>query len=113
MIVSSQNGCGLCEIHHTLALGAVLGDAERAHRIALDYHLVQLSKREHALVELALKVTHTPKTITDEDFAALRAVGLKDEDILEAIETASWFNHTNRITISVGIVPDRKYFTGA
>src|SRR5262245_46118245 len=52
VIVSAQNGCGLCEIHHTRALGSELGDDERARRIALDHHLAPLSAREQALVAL-------------------------------------------------------------
>jgi AhpD family alkylhydroperoxidase len=35
VVVSSTNGCGLCEIHHTLALGNALGDETKARRIAL------------------------------------------------------------------------------
>jgi alkylhydroperoxidase family enzyme len=58
--------------------------------------------------ELALTVTLTPKAITPEDLDALRRPGLADADILEAIETSFWFNHTNRIFISLGVVPDQK-----
>ncbi len=110
VIVSATNGCGLCEVHHTRALGDLLDDHRRAQRIALDDHLVDLSERERALVDLARKVTLEPKAVGDEDFTRLRAVGLSDEDILEAVETSAWFNHTNRIFITLGVVPDDKYF---
>ncbi|MDQ0475294.1 peroxidase-related enzyme [Labrys wisconsinensis] len=112
VVVSSANGCGLCEIHHTLALGDALGDAAKARRIALDHHLAPLTPREHALVDFAAKVTTAPKSIGPGDFDRLRSVGLDDADILEAIETSAWFNHTNRIFISLGVVPDDKYFAG-
>jgi uncharacterized peroxidase-related enzyme len=111
VVVSSTNGCGLCEIHHTLALGEALGDDTKARRIALDHHLAPLSAREHALVDLAHKVTTDPKSLSPADFDHLRDVGLDDADILEAVETSAWFNHTNRIFISLGVVPDEKYFT--
>jgi uncharacterized peroxidase-related enzyme len=110
VIVSATNGCGLCEVHHTRALGDVLDDHARAQRIALDDHLVDLTPRERALVELARKITLAPKSVGPDDFAHLRAVGLADEDILEAVETSTWFNHTNRIFIALGVVPDEKYF---
>ncbi len=110
VIVSATNGCGLCEVHHTRALGDVLDDHSRAQRIALDDHLVDLSPRERALAELARKVTLAPRSVGPADFDHLRAVGLTDEDILEAVETSAWFNHTNRIFISLGVVPDEKYF---
>lgn len=112
VVVSTTNGCGLCEIHHTLALGEALGDEIKARRIALDHHLAPLTPREHALVEFAHKVTTSPKSVGPADFDGLREAGLDDADILEALETSAWFNHTNRIFISLGVIPDEKYFAG-
>ena len=112
VVVSSTNGCGLCEIHHTLALSDALGDEVKARRIALDHHLAPLTPREHALVDLAHKVTTDPKSIGPADFERLREAGLEEADILEAVETSAWFNHTNRIFISLGVIPDEKYFAG-
>lgn len=110
VIVSVTNGCGLCAIHHTRALGEVLQDHVRAQRIALDDHLVALSPRERALAEFARKVTRSPKSVGEADFDGLREAGLSEGDILEALETSAWFNHTNRIFISLGVVPDEKFF---
>jgi uncharacterized peroxidase-related enzyme len=110
VVVSSTNGCGLCEIHHTLALGEALADETKARRIALDHHLAPLTPREHALVDFAHKITTDPKSVSPADFDRLRDAGLDDEDILEAVETSAWFNHTNRIFISLGVIPDEKYF---
>jgi uncharacterized peroxidase-related enzyme len=110
VVVSTENGCGLCEIHHTIALGDALDDHVKARRIALDFRLAPLTEREHALVAFAVKVTNTPKDVGESDLAALRHVGLEDADILEALETSAWFNHTNRIFISLGVIPDAKYF---
>ena len=112
VVVSSTNGCGLCEIHHTRALGDALGDETRARRIALDHHLAPLTEREHALVDFAHKVTTDPKSVSRGDFDRLRDAGLDEADILELVETSAWFNHTNRIFISLGVVPDEKYFAG-
>lgn len=111
VVVSATNGCGLCEIHHTNALADALGDEEKARRIALDPHLAPLTPREHALVEFATKVTKAPKSVSTADLDELRAAGLSDPEILEALETSSWFNHTNRIFISLGVRPDEAYFT--
>jgi uncharacterized peroxidase-related enzyme len=111
VVVSSTNGCGLCEAHHTQALGELLDDLPKARRIALDYHLAHLTPRERALVDLSVKVTRTPHELSTADFDRLREHDLSEAAILEAIETASWFNHTNRIFISLGVVPDEKYFS--
>lgn len=110
VVVSSINGCGLCEIHHTNALGDALGDPEKARRIALDVHLAPLSPREKALAHFAEKVTSAPKSISSDDLDDLRTAGLNDAEIVEALETSAWFNHTNRIFVSLGVVPDSAYF---
>lgn len=110
VVVSATNGCGLCELHHARALGEVLDNHGRAQLIALDHHLADLSPRESALAALAAKVTLNPKAVSANDFDGLRATGFSDEEILEAIEVSAWFNHTNRMMISLAIRPDTKYF---
>jgi uncharacterized peroxidase-related enzyme len=110
VVVSSANSCGLCAIHHTIALGDALDDPVKARRVALDHHLAPLTEREAVLADFALKVTKAPKDVTDDDLDALRRVGLSDPAIVKALETSAWFNHTNRIFISLGVVPDAKYF---
>ncbi|KAL1970081.1 hypothetical protein VTN77DRAFT_6486 [Rasamsonia byssochlamydoides] len=111
VVTSAANGCGFCRANHTLGLAAAGNDKIRAKRIALDHHLVpDLSDRERALADLAEKLTLTPREVGQEDFVRLREVGFADEDILEAVETISWFNHSNRICIALGIVPDARYF---
>ncbi|MBD1597642.1 peroxidase-related enzyme [Pseudomonas typographi] len=110
VVVSVANGCGVCTAHHTHALGQVLDDPARAKRIALDHHLVNLSAREQAIAALALKVTTAPKTITAGDLHALSEHGLSEQQALEVLETSAWFNHTNRLTIALGVLPDDKFF---
>ncbi|MBB5423884.1 putative peroxidase-related enzyme [Paraburkholderia atlantica] len=110
VVVSTTNRCGLCALHHTHALGAALDDPAKARRIATDLHFAGLSSREQALADLAIKVTQDPRSVNQEDFERLRGEGISEPAILEAVETASWFNHTNRIFISLGVVPDDKYF---
>ena len=110
VVVSATNGCGLCEIHHTHGLGEVLGDHAQARRVALDHHLAELTPRQHAIVAFAEKLTRAPKSLGPADLDALRAVGLDDQDLIEVVETSAWFNHTNRIFIALGVLPDAKFF---
>ncbi|WP_144107047.1 peroxidase-related enzyme [Paraburkholderia sp. BCC1886] len=110
VVVSTANGCGLCALHHTHALGAALDDHAKARRVATDLHFASLTSREQALADLALKVTQNPRSVDHADFERLRREGLSEPAILEAVETASWFNHTNRIFISTGVLPDDRYF---
>ncbi|MGI5328709.1 peroxidase-related enzyme [Actinomadura nitritigenes] len=110
VVVSHENGCGYCVANHRVGLAKALGDRERAHRLADDHHLVDLSPRERALVDLSVKLTRTPTEVTDADLGTLREHGLSDEQILEVIEVAAFFNYTNRLTTAIATRPDDQFF---
>lgn len=110
-VVSVDNGCAYCHTLHVDALGHVLEDHWLANRIALDHREVEeLSAREHALAALALVLTRDPGSIDDAAITELRDVGLSDVDIFEAVQIISIINATNRITIALGVLPDRQIF---
>jgi uncharacterized peroxidase-related enzyme len=95
------------------ALGEVLGDHWLAARIGIDHREVaELSEREHALASLALKITRTPRDVSESELDQLRALGLSDETIFEAIQVAAIINATNRITLALNVLPDRAIFRG-
>lgn len=48
-----------------------------------------------------------------EDVEALRAEGLSDTDILDAVEVTSYFNYINRIADGLGIDPEPDWSDGA
>lgn len=62
--------------------------------------------RERALCEFAEKLTRTPSKMTAADCDCLRAVGLSDRDILDAVEVISYFNYINRVADALGIDPE-------
>lgn len=111
VIVSHENGCGYCTLNHTQGLGRALKDPVRAKRIATDHHLVDLSEREQALADIAVAITQDPRSVDADDLDYLRELGLDDEEIAEAIEIIAWFNHSNRLAVPLGIVPDESFFT--
>jgi uncharacterized peroxidase-related enzyme len=110
-VVSAENGCAYCEIHHTKGLARELGDPIRARRIALGYsHVPDLSPLERALAELATVITRDPHDVTDELIDRLRGLGMSDSAILEAIEISAFFNYTNRVGISINNIPEDQLF---
>lgn len=111
VVVSAENGCVYCETHHTRGLAHELNDPIRARRIALGHdHVPDLNPREKAFADLAVKITHDPKSVTDADLDRLRALGLDDSEILEVIEIAAFFNYTNRVGIALNNSPEDQLF---
>jgi uncharacterized peroxidase-related enzyme len=65
-----------------------------------------LTERERALCEFAEKLTCTPAQMRRADCDRLRAVGLSDRDILDAVEVISYFNYINRVADALGVDPE-------
>lgn len=110
VVVSHENGCGYCLANHRAGLADVIKDRELAHRIADDHHIIDFGPREQAIVDLAVKITNKPAHLKDAEVLGLRDLGLTDEQIVEVIEVASFFNYTNRLTIGIGTRPDDEFF---
>ena len=111
LIVSADNGCAYCEAHHTKGYAEAIADTLRARRMALGYeHVPDLTDREEALANLAIKITRAPSEVRDGDLDALRRLDFGDAAILEAIETIAFFNYTNRVAISINNIPEDQLF---
>jgi uncharacterized peroxidase-related enzyme len=68
-----------------------------------DYRRASLSTRERALCDFAVKLTTLASEVDDTDIAALRAEGLSDTDISDAIQVIGYFNYVTRVADGVGI----------
>ena len=51
-------------------------------------------------------MTGTPAAIRCRDVETLRKHGLKDRDILDAVQVISYFNYINRVADALGIDPE-------
>lgn len=56
-----------------------------------------------ALCDFAIKLTHEPASVGQEDIDALRAHGWSDAAIHDAIQVIAYFNYINRVADAVGI----------
>jgi uncharacterized peroxidase-related enzyme len=68
-----------------------------------DYRQADLSPRERAICDFAVKLTHLASTIEDADIDALRGHGLDDATISDAIQVVGYFNYVTRVADGVGI----------
>jgi alkylhydroperoxidase family enzyme len=50
-----------------------------------------------------VQLTHLAAEVGDEDIDALRAVGLTDADVSDAIQVVAYFNYVTRVADGVGI----------
>lgn len=104
VVVSVQNGCPYCQEHHGQALNHYWKNDQRLARLRADPATADLSTRELALCSFAQLVTKDPaKSANGEAVAALKAVGLDDRAILDAVLVIGYFNFVNRVVLSLGV----------
>lgn len=103
LVVSSENRCDACVFAHAAALRAQGAPAEWVALVTVNFRRAELSGRERALAEFALRVTRAAAEILPDDLAALRDAGISEEGILEAATVAAYFNLTNRLNSALGI----------
>jgi uncharacterized peroxidase-related enzyme len=62
-----------------------------------------LEPRVRALCDFAVRLTHQPAAVAEEDVDRLRGEGWSDAAIHDAIQVVAYFNYVNRVAEAVGI----------
>ncbi|RJF73387.1 alkylhydroperoxidase [Deinococcus cavernae] len=109
VVVSGLNRCNYCAISHGAALRYFSEDEHKADGVAVNWRHANLTGREQALCAYAEKLTLSPAEVVEADLHPLRAAGLSDEQILEAVQVIGMFNMTNRVSSALGFVPNAEY----
>jgi len=77
-----------------------------------DYRKADLAPRELALCDFAVKLTHRAAEVDESDVDELRAQGLDDAAISDAIHVVGYFNYVTRVADGVGIDDEPEWSKG-
>ncbi|WP_334136104.1 peroxidase-related enzyme [Tepidimonas sp.] len=107
---SAANQCLYCVVAH----GAILRVYEKqpliADQVAVNYRKADITPRQRAILDFAMKVCQRSHEIEDADFAALHAHGLDDEDIWDIAAITAFFGLSNRMASFSGMVPNPEFY---
>jgi len=78
-------------------------DKAKAQAIANGFRAAELSARERAMVDYAVKLTTAPQTMAESDVASLRDAGLSDGEILDVCQVVAYYNYVNRLADGLGV----------
>ncbi|WCB95340.1 hypothetical protein DSM104299_04083 [Baekduia alba] len=109
VVVSAENRCNYCIATHAAILRDLTGDPAFVDRLTINHRHARLSARDRALAELAVTATRDAAGVTPEALEPLRALGLDDRQLLEAVEVIAAFNFTNRLANAIGLEPDPEF----
>ncbi len=107
--VSSENRCWYCQVAHGAAVRALSGRPELGEALVMNYRVADLSARERAMLDFAVKLTRASAEVEEADREALRAAGFSDRDIFDIASVAGFFNMTNRVASATGMEPNPEY----
>ncbi len=111
--VSAENHCFYCLVSHGAILRIRSKNPIQADTIAANYRAADLTPRQRAMLDFAVKITRASDTCTNEDIDALRSHGFGDEDIMDIIQTAAFFNYSNRVASALEMRPNREFYSMA
>jgi uncharacterized peroxidase-related enzyme len=108
--VSAENHCFYCLVSHGAILRIRSKNPIQADTIAANYRAADLTPRQRAMLDFAVKITRASDTCADEDIDELRAHGFGDEEIMDIIQTAAFFNYSNRVASALELRPNREFY---
>jgi uncharacterized peroxidase-related enzyme len=110
---SAINQCQYCVIAHGAILRVRSKNALIADQIASNYRKADITPRQKAMIDFAVKVSQHAEEVGDADFEALRAQGFSDEDIWDMGAISAFFALSNRMANLIDLRPnDEFYFIG-
>ena len=107
---SAANHCLYCVVAH----GAILRIYEKkplvADQVAINHRKADISPRQRAMLDFALKVCNHSDEVEDADFTALHAHGFNDEDIWDIAAITAFFGLSNRMASFSGMMPNPEFY---
>lgn len=107
---SAANHCLYCVVAH----GAILRIYEKkplvADQVAINHRKADISPRQRAMLDFAMKVCQHSDEVEEADFAALHAHGFNDEDIWDIAAITAFFGLSNRMASFSGMMPNPEFY---
>ena len=107
---SAANQCLYCVVAH----GAILRIYEKkplvADQLAVNHRKADITPRQRAMLDFAMKVCTVSHTVEEADFVALRAHGFDDEDIWDIGAITAFFGLSNRMANLTAMRPNDEFY---
>ena len=108
--VSAVNHCHYCLTAHGAAVRYRSNDPVFGDMIEHNYRMAELSPKQKAMLDFAVKLTEAPDKIENADRDLLRQHGFPDRDIWDIAAVAAFFNMSNRLAAATDMRPNAEYY---
>ncbi len=107
---SGANDCLYCVVAHGAILRIHAKNPRVADQVAVNHRKAEITPRQKAMLDFALKVAVDSASLDDADFEALRAQGFGDEDIWDIGAIAAFFGMSNRLANLTSMRPNDEFY---
>ena len=106
---SAANQCLYCVVAHGAILRIRGKNPLLSDQVATNYRKADITPRQVAMLDFAMKVSRESERVGEADFAAMRAAGFTEEDIWDAGAVAALFALSNRMANLTGMRPNDEF----
>lgn len=107
---SAKNDCLYCVIAHGALLRIYAKNPLVADQVAVNHLKADITPRQRAMLDFAVKVCLESAAVSADDYAALHAHGFDDEDIWDIAAITAFFGMSNRIANAIGMRPNEEFY---
>jgi uncharacterized peroxidase-related enzyme len=107
---SAKNGCLYCVVAHGALLRVYSKNPLLADQVAVNHLKADITPRQKAMLDFAIKVCLHSQDVTDADYATLHEHGFDDEDIWDIAAITAFFGLSNRMANTISMRPNDEFF---
>ena len=108
---SAENRCGYCVVAHGAILRIRAKHALVADQVSINYRKADISERQKAMLEFAVKVANESHTVGEADYQQLYDHGFSDDDIWDITGITAFFGLSNRIANVISMRPNDEFYS--
>ncbi len=108
---SNANQCQYCVVAHGAILRIRAKDPLIADQVAVNYRKADITARQKAMLDFAMKVSQSAHLVGDADIATLATHGFDEEDVWDIAAIAAFFGLSNRLANVTSMRPNREFYS--
>ncbi|MCE6969737.1 peroxidase-related enzyme [Cereibacter sphaeroides] len=107
---SNANSCQYCVIAHGAILRIRAKDPLVADQVAVNYRKADITPRQKAMLDFAMKVSQASHLIGPADYEALAVHGFDAEDAWDIAAISAFFGMSNRMANATDMRPNAEFY---
>lgn len=107
---SGENNCIYCVVAHGAVLRIRAKNSLIADQVAVSYQKANITPRQKAMLDFAVKVCNESWAVGEDDLQAMREVGFSDDEIWDITGITAFFGMSNRLANVLYMMPNDEFY---